>query len=446
MKKFLVVAVVLAALCISSVAFALDVTLSGEAAVRSRMFYNIAASPQPNSHADATNDNYTQTRFLLEVNIKADNNVKGKLALWNDFDTWGMSGRGPLDTNRGYAETGTSGNTTSAGTGATSSAYIREAWIDFMVPGLPVGVKAGRMLNTLGQGWFERSTYGGQDAWVVYANLGKATVALQDVKLAEGTTNVNRDDVDLYTALVTVKPADGITIGADVSYLLDNNAAVLQATTAGGSGYLMNFGVNWNAKVGIATIKGEVDVQKGRVQTTAAVGGIDYDGFQGIIQATVPVSIVTFNAGAAYGSGNRPGSSNRSQVVTLLDIGQHYSLIYEYRLRGAGLNAASAYATNMGLANTMMVNAGAMVQVAKSLAVGLDAYWFKAAEWVALNGSANASKDLGFETDLKVNWQITPNLSWNWQAGWFATGAAYRDANGINSDCYAIQGILSLKF
>jgi len=426
MKKFLVVAVVLAALCISSVAFALDVTLSGEAAVRSRMFYNIAASPQPNSHADATNDNYTQTRFLLEVNIKADNNIKGKLALWNDYDTW--IGRGASD---GAANRGTNGT--------TSTTLIREAWIDFMIPGLPVGVKAGRQLGQIGQGWFERSTYGGQDAWIVYANLGKATVALQDVKINEGTTTVNHDDVDLYTALVTVKPTDAITLGVDVSYLLDNNASVLAAPTAGGSGYLMNFGVNWNAKVGVATIKGEVDVQKGKVQTTAAPGGINYDGFQGIIQATVPVSIVTFNAGAAYGSGNRPGSSNVSQVVTLLDIGQHYSLIYEYRLRGA------ANATNRGFQNTMMLNAGAMVQVVKSLAVGFDAYWFKAAEWVALNGGT-PSKDLGFETDLKLNWQISPNLSWNWQAGWLATGGAYRTAAGINSDAYAIQGILSLKF
>lgn len=429
MKKFLVVAVVLAALCISSVAFALDVTLSGEAAVRSRWFENInsAANGQPNSHAAATNDNYTQTRFILEVNIKADNNVKGKLALWNDFDTWGVRH--------------TASTTADAGVDNTKgyTPYIREAWVDFMVPGLPVGVKAGRYLGQLGQGWFQRSTYGGQDAWMVYANLGKATVALQDAKLSEGTTNVNRDDVDLYSAIVTVKPTDAITLGVDVSYLLDNNNAVLAATTAGGSGYLMNFGANWNAKVGIATIKGEVDVQKGKVQTTAAPGGINYDGFQGIIQASVPVSIVTFNAGAAYGSGNRPGSSNQSQVVTLLDIGQHYSLIYEYRMRNAsGL-------TNGGLQNTMFLNVGAMAQVAKSLAVGFDAYWLQAAEWVALNGGT-PSKDIGFETDLKVNWQISPNLSWNWQAGWLATGGAWRTTSGITSDAYAVQGILSLKF
>lgn len=442
MKKFLVVVAVLAIVCVGLDAFALDVTVSGQAAVRSRLFENTATLA--NSHVDATNDAYTQTNFILEVNVKGEG-VKAKLALWNDYDTWGQRNIGSnpgVDNQKGYAVT--------AGSNNGSTAYIREAWIDFMVPGTPIGVKAGRQLMMLGNGWFFRSNYGGSDAWVVYANLGKvATIALQDVKLSEGVTTVSRDDVDLYSLVATVKPADVITLGVDISYLNDKVGNVLQSVAGTkGSAWLWNGGVNATVKAGKATIKAEFDAQTGKAQNNG-VGGVDYDGFQGVIQATIPVGIVTINAGGVYSSGNRPGSSNWGQMVTFGDAGQHYTLIYEYRTRSAGTTLAGASnGSNNLFQNTMAVYGGAMVQVAKSVAVGADVWWLNATEMVNMTtgGASKKSHDLGFEADAKLNWQITPNLSWNWQAGWLMTGSAYRTAGGFMDDIYCVQGVLALKF
>jgi len=516
MKKFLVVMAVLAAVCMTTAAYAIDVTLSGEVAVRERLFLNNIGTTNSsgttpnsatytgsqaiaNSHADRTNDAYTQSHFLLEVNIKADNNIKGKLALFNDWDDWGGSGRGAIDQLRGYGNSSDGSSNSNVGNVPAnsqynqangSSAFIREAWIDFMVPGTPVGLKAGRMLGQLGQGWFLRSQYGGQDAWLLYANLGSTTIAFQDVKVSEGQTNQGTatvkildttrsfDDVDLYSFIATIKPSDTATISFDLSYLNDRNGVVLVspigASGSGqfstGTGYLWNLGMSYNVKAGPATIKGEFDVQNGHVQTfgspAALSGGTDYGGYQGIVMASVPVGIVTINVNGAYGSGNRPGSSNYSAYTPMLDITQHYTYIYEYR------NKTAAGGTYLGFANTTALSAGIMVQATKSVAVGFDTWWLQATEYPTvrnattgnfvskpLNGAQDSanSKDLGVETDFKVNWQISPNLSWNTQLCWFATGAAYRTPNngvanvggvgqGWMDDIYTIQGVLMLKF
>jgi hypothetical protein len=515
MKKymFLVVMAVVAAVCWTTAAYAIDVTLSGEAAVRSRYFINTigtggatstAAAYASNStlngntdqgvptsyadaHADRTVDAYTQTHFLLEVNIKSsDNMVKGKLALFNDWDDWGGSGRGAVDQLRGYGNSSNGSSNSDVGNVPAnsqynqangSSAFIREAWVDFMIPGTPVGLKTGRMLGQLGQGWFERSQYGGQDAWLLYANLGPTTIAFQDVKMNEGATNQGTalvkildtsrsyDDVDLYSFIATFKPMDTATVSFDLSWLNDRMGMLLVNPnlngfqTQSGTGNLYNLGMSWNVMAGAATIKGEVDVQQGHVQTAGAAlvspGGVDYSGYQGIIQASIPVSIVTFNFNGAYGSGNRPGSSNNGQYMSLLDITQHYTYIYEYRIKTAAGGA------NLGFPNTTALSAGLMVQASKSIAVGFDTWWLQASEYTTARNAATGtyvqttmngvgsnanSKDLGVETDFKLNWQISPNLSWNWQVCWFATGNAWKLAKGYEDDIYATQGVLMLKF
>jgi hypothetical protein len=453
MKKFLVVALVMAAVCFSTAAYAIDVTINGEVDLRTRLLENTTnpsgQSVQPNSHRDDDNNAYQQSRFLVEVNVKGDG-VKGKLALWNDHDTW--MDRGQVDassSNRGLF-------------GTIATAVIREAWIDFMVPGTPIGVKVGRTLGQIGQGWFLRSNTGGMDLYNVYANIGKvATIALQDVVMAEGfaqgatsaqqfaATTKTRDDVDLYSLIATIKPADAVTVGLDVSYLKDNNGVILTRPGVGGGAWLWNVGLNWNVKAGPATIKGEIDVQNGHSQNNTT-GGREFDGYQGILQASIPIGIVTINVGAALGSGNAVGNNdNTHQVVTMLDSGQHYTLIYEYFLKGA------SGAVNNGFANTTALFGGVMVRPIKSLEIGFDTYWLQATERVALTGGNRTSNDLGIETDVKLNWYIYPNLTWGWQFAWFATGAAYRQApaplannsgGGAMSDAYAIQGILSLKF
>jgi len=509
MKKYLIIAIAIAAFCISGVAYALDVSVDGEIAVRGRYsengpgaganYYYPGTAPNinqfnglANSHANGDNEHVTYTRFVLDINVQGDG-VRGKLALMNDWNLWGADGnRGAMDKWEGYCGMAGSGDSSAAGAGPTygaggtsagcgSTAYIREAWIDFIVPGTPIGVKAGRMLGQLGNGWFLMSEYGGQDAWVLYGDIGKvAQVGLQDVKLSSGTvyayasatgalslvTNKANGEADLYTLFAVAKPSDTATISFDLSYLHDNAGVIMAGLAApttppgfaipNASGNLWNLGMSWNVKAGPVFIKGEVDGQQGSLQQAPGrVGGnIDYSGYQGIIQAYIPVGIVTVDLGAAYGSGNRPGSSNHGEVVTMLDINQHYTYLYEYRTKNAG-----TLGQDSGLENTMFLEGGVMVQVSKSVAVGFDTFWLGATELAALNGNPAKSHDIGVETDAKINWQIYPNLSLQTQLAWLATGAAYRTTNsstignnvqsgtgGYMDDMYGIQSVLKLTF
>jgi hypothetical protein len=452
MKKFLVVAFVLAAVCISTAAYAIDVTVNGEADVRSRLFMNIDDGATANSHTQSGNAAYTQTRYDVSINIKGEG-FRGRLHVWNDHDDWGGSNTGGASAT---GTAGTQGNGRSAvdngnnnrGTqGTVSTVLIREAFVEFTVPGTPVTLLAGRYLSQLGNGWFLRSMYGGQEGWLLTVPIGKvAEVAFENVKVSEGSETKQRDDIDLYIFKAAVKPSDKFTIGTNVSYLKDNIGRILALPAAQGGGNLWNLGLYWNGSLGIVRLKGQIDVQSGYVQTTAATRSIDYDGFQGILQIEVPVSIVTLRAGAAYGSGNRPGSSNNSGVIVMLDSPRHYTYIYEYRAKGAGQIYGGKQS---GLNNTMFITGGVQVEAGKSLSVGFDTYLLQAAEWApttaGYNGR-NTSKDMGVETDFNLTWKIAPNVQWTWVAAWLATGNGYRTAGGWTSDMYAIEGVLSLKF
>jgi hypothetical protein len=416
MKKFLVVAVVLAVACLSSVAFAADITLSGELAVRSRMFENLDLNKNIGDH-----QTYTQTRMLLEANVKASDTIKGKMALWNDFDTW--------DTNdvsnknqKGYS---------------LATAAIREGWIDFMVPDMPVGVKAGHMLTSLNNGWFFRSIYSGSDAWLVYMPMGKNLIAFQNTKVKEGVLTTNADDVDCYSLVGVMTLSDAMKVGADLTMLRDNFGAALLTNT--GSGRLYNLGLNFIGKVGPANLKAEVDIQSGTAKNTA--GDRKYKGNQFVVMGTVPMDALTLNATLARGTGNKVGATTKQDVmVTLLDkAGPKYTLIYDYLLKtAAGLTA-------QGFANTTAIEVGAMIKVAKSVEVGADLWYLRATEKVALNGGS-PSTDLGTELDVKANWALAQNLSWNWTIGYFTPGKAYETAAGVKDAAYAFNGILSLKF
>ena len=62
---------------------------------------------------------------------------------------------------------------------------VREAWVNFNLPGVPVNVNAGHQLLSLGNGWFFRSMKYGSDAWVLANVTGNNTAAVVNVKFAE---------------------------------------------------------------------------------------------------------------------------------------------------------------------------------------------------------------------------------------------------------------------
>jgi hypothetical protein len=434
-------------------AFAADVTVNGYVDFRSRLFENLDLNKSMNN-ADTASRTTMENAFRIDINVKADN-AKAKLSLWNDHDTWGTNPKHNPDNSTNETNAGT------AGTGA-STANIREAWIDVMIPDTPIGVKAGHQLAQIGNGWFLRENYGGVDAYIVYGKVGAVTIAASDVKLNENggnTTNTNANDVDLYTVQAITKMGDnGINVNLSVlkddtgTYLGGNPWASGQTgfaapTTQGINqrGRLYNLGLNFDGKVGAATLKAEADLQQGSIDTATGNTHVGVTGNQIVVQGSMPMDKLTLNGTFARGSGNVAGQGKSTQFNNLMDIGQHYTLLYEYRIKGA-----SGF-VNTGFSNTTALSVGGMYQAAKSLAVGADLWFLRATEAtnIALASGSTAgdnSRDLGMELDAKVNWQLTKEVSWNWQAGYFKPGTAYTTSLGKADAAYGVQGILSLTF
>jgi hypothetical protein len=408
MKKFVVLLVVVALTLVTSAVFAAEVTVGGEVAVRSRNFDNMDMSDAtPDTAALGHRD--TQQRLKIDVNAKA-GDVKGKIQLWNDFETWG-----------GFeAQNG-------------SALGIREAWVNFNLPGLPVNVTAGHQLLTLGNGWFFRSMHFGSDAWVVATKMGDNTLAFVNVKFAENDAQQS-DDADAYSILGAFKLNDDMKIGFDVTNLVDRTD---KAGATPSKVNLYNVGVNFNGKVGPVALKAELDMQAGDLEDLSA-GGTDssFKGNQLVVQGSVAVAPVTLNFTVARGSGDDNAADNDIESFqNALDIDPHYTFLYEYKMAGP------SGTKNFGFSNTTALGIGATFAATKSLTIGADFWHLMATEDVPNVVGAGTTDEIGQEIDVKVNWKVADNLNWNWVVGMFMPG----DGMG-KDDATGIQGILSFAF
>src|SRR5512143_414262 len=168
MKKFVVLLIAVALTCISTSAFAVHqeetdqpgivkaepgvtsgvaMSFSGSIDIRER-FYNLGVQGGPfSSTADgpAPRTTNTQERIRFNVDAKVGDYLNGRISIENDWDTFARN-----EAPQGNGQTAPSWRA-SADNGRLE---VREAWMNFMLPGLPVGVKAGHQLLQLGNGWF----------------------------------------------------------------------------------------------------------------------------------------------------------------------------------------------------------------------------------------------------------------------------------------------------
>ncbi len=473
MKKFVVLLVVVAISCLSSAAFAADIAVSGSIDIRSRDFVNTSALPSDVSDNGTGRD--TQERVRLNIDAKT-GDVKGRISIENDWDSWGRLERKQADASTATGEM--------AGGINASILDLREAWINFNLPGLPVNVNVGHQLLQLGNAWFFRDMKYGSDAWVVANVTGANTAAFVDIKVSEGSAGA-ADDLDAYAFLDVFKLSDTMMVGADLTYVKDRKAALdnapflLDRAGLGGAMSkinLYNLGVNFNATMGGMNLKLEADKQFGKAELFPGVATGDgvlasnpkFKGYQVVLQGNMAMDPLSINFTAARGTGLKSdfgtnGNLDVNQLVTIMDADQHYTLLYEYKVRTAALNIPSSSASNdnlhTGFANTTALNVGAKFAAAKSLTIGADLWWLQATEPVAINGGTDpltgldaTSRKLGYEVDLAINWQMYDALSWNWQFGYFKPGAAYDSNDALTGaltsadKVLGAQGVLSYKF
>jgi hypothetical protein len=442
MKKFLVVMVVLAFVCLGSIAYAADVSVGGSVQIRSRDFNNLDFDKDLHD-----NQIDTQERIILNVNAKAGDDLKGKISLWNDFSDWGSQFNG-FSTDQNF---GNGFGQSTAGFQANTFGF-REAWVSFNVPGIPINVTAGHQLLQLSNGWFARSMHFGSDAWVVANVTGPNTIAAVDAIADQsgipGSTTIVNGVGDVNVAEGTSYGKIDAYILLDVFAINDKNQVGLNVTDAhlGTANDLYDIGLMYNGQVGIVNWKAEADLQTGTdKQVAPGAPQPKYKGDQIAITGHVLTDPVTFNFMLGYGTGHKSGNTDVNQMVTFLDIDPHYTFLYEYKITTA------AGAVHTGLSDTTVESIGAMWHALKSLDFGGDVYFLQATQktnTALTGGGAGAlATNIGTEVDLHLNWKLYDNLTWNWDAGWFGPGAVYKDANGKGTDsALGLQGVLAFSF
>jgi hypothetical protein len=444
MKKFVVLLVVVALSCLGTAAFAADIAVSGSIDVRSRDFNDLGLTKDADAQA-SKNQRDTQERVRLTVDAKA-GDVKGRITIENDWDTWGRLEQKQADNSTATSENGTTGN----GLGH-AILDLREAWINFNLPGIPVNVNVGHQLLQLGNGWFLRNMKYGDDAWVVANVTGANTVAFVDIKASEGS-RAQADDIDGYALLDVFKLSDTMAVGIDLTNVKDRDAAVAGGNAAGFKTLnLQNIGLNFGGLLGPVNLKAEIDWQMGKIEGLSGTPDVKFKGNQIVIQGNVALDPVTLNFTLARGSGSKAGDTDQKQMITLMDADQHYTLLYEYKIANPGA-ASVAGLTHTGFANTSAISLGVSAQATKSLNVGVDLWYLQATEDITTltaTGTTTSNK-LGDEIDAHINWAMYDNLSWNWQIGYFKPGDAYKNVvAGVETGKDAatgIQGVLSFKF
>ena len=457
MKKFVVALVVAALSCFSAAAFAADISISGSMDIRSRDFENTKALPSGSSASADGTDRKTQERVRLNVDAKAGDDVKGRITIENDWDSWG---RLEAPQGNGASTTGDWGGNHPVPGSHPVQLDVREAWINFNLPGVPVNVTAGHQLLQLGNGWFLRNMKYGDDAWVIANTTGDNTAAFVDIKVSEGNAAL-ADDIDAYAFLDVLKLSDNATIGIDLALVKDRKNGLGLASHPTGSATpdtnIYNLGLNFKGKFGPLGLKAEVDLQSGTAKDanlTTASGDAKFKGNQVVVEGNVAVDPVTINFTAGRGTGVKVNQTDYNQFENFMDADPHYTCLDEYKVKTA------AGGTHTGFANTAALGVGASVAAAKSLTVGANLWYLQAVEAVALNGATNSdgsaatSRKLGTELDVKLNWKMYDNLSWNWDFGYFKPGDAYDShtaglAAGNNSSSEKVlgaQGVLSYKF
>jgi len=475
MKKFLVLLVVLAMVCFTSMAFAdTSVTVGGSVQIRSRDFDNLRFNNGDPSGTYAD----TQERVELDVNMKAGDDVKGKIAIWNDFQDWGN-----IENPQGSAF----GNSLSADSG-TPHFGIREAWLSFNMPVIPVNVTAGHMFLALGEGWFLRNKHFGDDAWVVANVTGANTAAFVNIVAQKSNPFQADAAVDAYALLDVYKFNDNNVGGI---YLANVNArtssdvpypplgsAIPEFSASGplpngiAGSELYNLGLHYEGTLGALKLKAEADIQDGRLKNDA-VGDPHFSGNQIVIQGNVALDPVGFEFTLARGSGDSASVSNNTsinphitnaanpnvqQYINFLDVDPHYTFLYEYK------TITATGARNTGFANTTAISVGANTNITKNLNVALDLWYLLAtdkdsAPLALYTNDQQTSADVGWEADLTILWKLYDNLSWNWNLGYYKPGGAMRCGepsstssaevgsvgNSLNA-VMGIQGVLSLNF
>jgi len=381
---------------------ATQITIDGELRVRGWYQKNIVAGAPIDSSSQAWYDE----RVRLSVDAKVTPNVEGFIQIesgngTNDLITWGTPG---FNSKVGTMD-------------------ILQAWILYTGQGLfgfPAGLKIGHMPLALGEKQFFDHTKFGDDAIVFFMDPTKELhIGLLAVKFVEGLKTVNSDDLDGYVGLAVYKWDPKNAIGVNFTYLNQSTSGKQES----------DLGIHANGNISGFTYKASGDFQFGDKSD-----GVSAKGYGLMLGLGYMIDPVGLRLSAAYGSGpDDDGADPEKQFDTFLGNDQHYTLVYEYRV------ASAAGAVNTGISNTTYINVGLDIAPMKDLKASLDGYYLRATKSTTPGGD----KDLGWEADAKIVYNVAKNLTYQVDAGYFKAGDFYgSDNKGVT----VLRHALTLSF
>jgi hypothetical protein len=388
---------------------ATQITLGGELRVRGWYLDNINSFAEPVKSDSA---GWYDERVRLSLDAKVSPNVEGFVQLESNGGQGYPSGTSNTD----KWVWGQGLNT------KPTDMSILQAWIMYSGSGLlgmPSGIKIGHMPLALGQMQFFDHTKFGDDAIVLFANpVKEMEVDLLDIKFAEENKFRNNDDIEGYVGILTYKLDDKNSIGANYTYLNSPEGGPFgpefspQDLSLTGSGNIAGLGWKFEGDMQFGKVNADVDA-KG----WAVLAGLNY--------AIDPINI---RGSFAYGSGNKTDSDNFKQFITFLGDDQHYTLVYDYQVLTAGGGSHGAFGS--GIANTTYYNLGIDVKPVKDLALSLDGYILRASQDTFFTGASTIgglSKNVGWEVDGKLVYNIAKNLTYEADGGYMHAGSFYKD-------------------
>jgi hypothetical protein len=375
------------------------------AAYDQRLRFGVAATVSPN----------TKAAFELETNSGS-----------SDGFSWG-------------ANQGGGGVYEGAGNSKPTDMHIRQAYIQHQgteLTGSLSGFKAGHMLMMLGNGTYYNHTSSGDDAIVLWTQIGDNTeVNFAIIKGDENSAGgINSNDTDIY-ALTVETNAGGAAISGDISLLSDD-------TTFGADADLWNLGLRAGLDLSGVGVNVGCDFQSGQIENFKTGGSdMDLSGYQCQIKANTKVGDIDVHGGFAYGSGDDIDSADDYEgFVTSLSAGGNVgTFVYDNTIQTAAQNtlsaaagASSTYAgadSTNGLANTWYLNVGATTNVTPDVAINAELFYLQASEKVS-NTTGLDDEDIGVELDGKITYQIDTALAWYVESGILFSGDFYKNVTG----------------
>jgi hypothetical protein len=432
MKKLvLAVLVGLTVFATASIAAA-EVTVGGAIEMRYDLWDNLDL----NDDTEPNSQNFFAQRVLLNVDAK----ITEGLEAFIELDT--------ENSERAWESTFTYTAVNHQG----ESLMVKQAWINFMVPGLPVGVKIGHQPLALGHGiWFDTHR-GGNDAILLYAKpIEQLLIAGVYFKVVEGSstdpiviTGSEAHDADVWAALANYTFMPGNTAGVHYTYVRDRasfSPAYLSAH---------HIGITADGTIGMINYKSEFDYLIAQVNADTNQNP-SHNAWAAMLGVGAKLGMANVGIEAAYGTGTnqREASNSRVYGTPYGTTSYDYAFLYNDKIgQGVGFAAIPGYGFGdgtggFGLANTGYIKVSADVTPMEKLNAGVDVLYLMASS-PALPGQA---RDLGWEIDAHAGYKIYDNLKLDVEGGVFIPGQWYDDIAGLEADtAYGLETKLTVKF